>query len=153
MNVLLIIAGIVGALCGAGLTALLGKNRVVGATVGLIIALVMAVFIIPLMAHPPRCQYGDPIDYPRKERPAGYVYVIQDTEFSKFYKIGLTNLPSQRIGDIRQILPGASEIVAIIESNDAPALESQLHRRYAESRKRGEWFALSDSQVREICHI
>ena len=153
MNLFHVFVAILGGLCLAALTANVTKRRALGVTVGVLLALVLAVFIIPRLAHPPRCEYGDPIDYPRKDHPAGYVYVIQDTEFSKFYKIGRTNLPSRRISDIRNILPGESDIVAIVDTQDAPALEWQLHRRYAKSRKRGEWFALSDSQVREICNI
>lgn len=154
MHLLLIIAGIVGVMCGAGLTALLGKSKVMGATVGLIIALVLTVFIIPRMAQPPRCEYGNPIDYPPRVKPAGYVYVIQDIDISHYYKIGFTSNLKERIDDYFGVkLPFQTEYVAIIESNDARTLEQQLHQRYAESRKRGEWFALSDSQVREICKI
>ena len=153
MSVILIVAVAAGALFGALLTALLGKSKVFGAIGGLILSLVLAAFIIPHIAHPPRCDFGDPIDYPRRERPAGYVYVIQDTEFSRFYKIGMTIEPKRRIPEIRNILPGKSDIVAIIDTLDAPALESQLHRRYTENRKRGEWFELSDAIIREICNI
>lgn len=154
MNVLLIIAGFVGVLCGAGLTALLGKSKVLGATVGLIFALGLAVFIIPRMAHPPRCDFGDPIDYPPREKPAGYVYVIQDVDISHYYKIGYTGNLKERIDDYFGVkLPFQTEYVAIIESGDARTLEWQLHQRYAESRKRGEWFDLSRDDVHEICRM
>ena len=143
-----------GVICGVGIWALRGKSRLAGALVGLGVGLLAALAMAWLgSGRSPRCDYGDPADLPVLPHPAGYVYVIQDVEFSRLYKIGRTNHPARRLPEIRNLLPGASEIVAIVDTQDAPALEGQLHQRYAESRKRGEWFALSGAQVREICKI
>ena len=142
-----------GVVCAAVVTGILGRGKFTGAVTGLAIGLAVAAIIWHITAGGVRCEFGDPVDLPPLTHPAGYIYVIQDTEFSKRYKIGRTNNPERRLNEIRAILPGRSEIVAIVDTQDAPALEWQLHARYAASRKRGEWFDLSDSQVREICQI
>lgn len=143
----------VGAAVGGFAAFILKKNAIYGAGVGLGLSLCVMIFFVYIFARPPRCDFGDPVDLPTLTHPAGYVYVIQDTEFSKRYKIGRTNNPARRLHEIRTLLPGESDIVAIVDTQDAPALEWQLHQRYADSRKRGEWFDLSDAQVHEICRI
>lgn len=143
-----------GAVCGLGISLLLGKSKLAGTLAGLGLGLLLAVAMAWLgIGRSVRCEFGDPVDLPTLPHPAGYVYVIQEVEFSRLYKIGRTNNPARRLPEIRNLLPGVSEIVAIVDAQDAPALEWQLHQRYAESRKRGEWFALSSAQVREICDI
>ncbi len=149
-----VIAIALGVVCGLGISLLLGKSRLAGALAGLGLGLLLAVAMAWLgIGRSLRCEFGDPVDLPALPHPAGYVYVIQEVEFSRLYKIGRTNNPARRLPEIRNLLPGASEIVAIVDAQDAPALEWQLHQRYTESRKRGEWFSLSGAQVREICDI
>ena len=143
----------IGVVCALVMSAILGRGKLIGALTGLGTGLLTVAILWHLTAGGVRCQFGDPVDLPPVTHPAGYIYVIQDTEFSKLYKIGRTNNPERRLNEIRNILPGRSEIVAIVDTQDAPALEWQLHERYAKSRKRGEWFDLSDAQVREICQI
>ncbi|MYD10440.1 MAG: GIY-YIG nuclease family protein [Chloroflexi bacterium] len=153
-GLLSLVAVALGVACGLGIAGLLGKSRFAGALVGLGMGLLLAFAVSWLGVNQSvRCEFGDPVDLLTLPHPAGYVYVIQDVEFSGFYKIGRTNSPARRLAEIRNSLPGASDVVAIIDAQDAPALEWQLHQRYAESRKRGEWFALSGAQVREICDI
>ncbi len=153
MNALIIVAIAICALCAAALAWRRGRGKLAIAIASCFFTLAILALFIHQIGQPPRCDFGDPGDLPKLPHPAGYVYVIQDTEFSKFYKIGRTVEPERRISDIRNILPGRSEIVAIIDTQDAPTLERQLHQRYTENRKRGEWFALTDAQVREICGI
>lgn len=143
-----------GVVCGLGISALLGKSKLAGAVAGLGLGLLLAFATAWLgIDRGVRCEFGDPVNLPVLPHPAGYVYVIQEVEFSKLYKIGRTNNPARRLPEIRNLLPGASEVVAIIDTQDAPTLEWQLHQRYAESRKRGEWFALGGTHVHEICNI
>ena len=153
MSTLFIVTASAIALLALGVAWRRGGGKLALAATGFVIALALLALIMTSAVKPPRCEFGNPVDLPKLPHPAGYVYVIHDTEYSKSYKIGRTINPSSRISDIRNILPGESDIVAIIDTQDAPTLEWQLHQRYADSRKRGEWFALNDTQVREICDI
>ena len=87
---------------------------------------------------------------PKLTAPAGYVYVIQEIEFSKLYKIGRTVDPKTRAYKVDLQTPGRIRVVALLKSNNAKDLEKRLHRRFSSTRQRGEWFNLSSSQVREI---
>ena len=149
----LVMVASAGASLGALLFSALRKHLALGAIAGVILSLIAFAIISPRFDFKIRCEFGDPGDLPTLTHPAGYVYVIQDTEFSNHYKIGRTNNPQRRVSEIRSILPGISEIVAIVETQDAPTLEWQLHQRYADARKRGEWFDLTDSQVSEVCRL
>lgn len=151
LSLVVVALGVAG---GLWIAALRGKSKLAGALAGFLAGLLLA-FAVSWMgiSQSVRCEFDDPVDLPTLPHPAGYVYVIQEIEFSGFYKIGRTNSPARRLNEIRNNLPGASDVVAIIEAQDAPTLEWQLHQRYAESRKRGEWFALSGAQVRDICDI
>ena len=153
MTVTVIVAGIIGALFGLGLALLSGRRKLIGLLFGAAIATLIAALLLPRLAGPPRCQFPDPGDLPTLTHPAGYVYVIQDVEFSQRYKIGRTTNPERRLSEIRNLLPGDTDIVAIIDTGDAPTLEWQLHQRYADERRRGEWFALDNGQVRDICRL
>ena len=153
MNILIIAAMAIGALVLLGLAWRRGGGKLALALAGGLLALALAAIISARVAQPPRCEFGDPVDLPKLTHPAGYVYVIHDKQYSGFYKIGRTVEANRRISEIRNTLPGESEIVAIIDTPDAPTLEWQLHQRYADSRKRGEWFDLTRDQVREICRI
>ncbi len=87
---------------------------------------------------------------PKLKSPAGYVYVIQEIEFSRLYKIGRTNDPATRSSFVDLKTPGKTQVIAILKAGDDKALENRLHKKYARVRKQGEWFDLTDEQVREI---
>jgi len=89
-------------------------------------------------------------DLPKLEAPAGYVYVIQDVDFSNRYKIGRTNHPRTRLNKFGVELPFKTEVVHILRTENAVATESDLHKRFAKSHARGEWFDLDDAQLQEI---
>ena len=147
------IAAGVGAAIGATLTAVAGKNRVMGALVGAVVISIAVFLLNPNGRHAPRCRFDDPGALPPMQHPAGYVYVIQDIDISNLYKIGRTNNPSRRFKEFSLVLPFEIEVVAIVPTEDAPTLEWQLHQRYAEQRQRSEWFKLQDSHVKEICNL
>ena len=90
---------------------------------------------------------------PKLESPAGYVYLMQEIEFSNYYKIGCTNDPATRSSMVDLKTPGETKVIAILKSPNHKALESHLHTKYARNRKQGEWFDLTGSQVREICNL
>lgn len=147
------IAACIGAALGGSLFAALRKNLALGALIGAGIMTVAFAFVISGDRFSLRCEFGEPVDLPPKVHPAGYVYVIQDIDISMFYKIGRTINPKDRLNRFAVELPFATEIVAIVATDDAPTLEWQLQQRYANSRKRGEWFDLGRDQVREICKL
>lgn len=142
------------ALGGLGIIAIWFKRgRLAVAAVLLCLGIAAAAFFIIGRGAELRCRFDDPAGLPTLTPPAGYVYVIQDLEYSKLYKIGRSNNPARRLKEIRAILPGQSEIIAILKTEDAATLEWQLHQRYADYRKNGEWFALDRPHVREICAL
>ena len=147
------IGALVGAAIGAAMTTIAGKNRVAGALIGAIVVSSALLLFDFSDRHGHRCRFDDPGALPPTEHPAGYVYVIQDVDISKFYKIGRTNNPSRRFNEFSHALPFKIEVVAVVQTEDAPTLEWQLHQRYAEQQQRGEWFKLHDRHVREICNI
>lgn len=89
-------------------------------------------------------------DLPKLEKPAGYVYIIQDVDFSNRYKIGRTNHPKRRINKFEVTLPFKTELVHILRADNAVAAEGYLHKRFAKERARGEWFDLNEAQLQEI---
>ena len=91
---------------------------------------------------------------PQLQGRAGYVYIIQDIEVSYRYKIGRTNNPQRRIDmQFGVELPFKIKLVHLLQTDDAVAVENDLHQRYAKNRKRGEWFKLSDLQLQEIRNL
>jgi len=77
----------------------------------------------------------------------GYVYLPQHGSRPE-YKIGRTNNPLRREGEIGIELPEQAKPVHVIETDDAAGVEGYWHRRFAEKRKRGEWFELTADDVR-----
>lgn len=89
---------------------------------------------------------------PRKERVPipGYVYLIRA---SGLYKIGKTKSLKDRTSYFATKMPVEVETIHTFSSQDHHMAEKKLHKKYAEFRKTGEWFDLSEEQVKEICSI
>lgn len=81
----------------------------------------------------------------------GYVYLIKAD--NGMYKIGKTQNLNRRIFEFGVKIPMRTELLHSFESDDYTAAEDALHRKYAEFRDHGEWFALTESCVSEICAI
>ncbi|QZA79377.1 GIY-YIG nuclease family protein [Deefgea tanakiae] len=77
----------------------------------------------------------------------GYVYLIQHGN-RKEYKIGRTNNPIRREGELSIELPEKVEPLHWIETDDPSGIEKYWHNRFASKRKNGEWFDLSVDDVR-----
>jgi hypothetical protein len=78
-----------------------------------------------------------------------YVYLI-NKEHTDEYKIGISNKPEKRL---KTIQTGNSEKVIIYEkfSSQYPTkVEGKLHRFFNSERKKGEWFILTDKQVKSF---
>jgi hypothetical protein len=84
---------------------------------------------------------------PKAESSVGYVYLIQHGKRSE-YKIGRTNNPIRREGEIRLELPEKVRPIHTIETDDPAGIEKYWHNRFSAKRKEGEWFALSSEDVR-----
>lgn len=82
-----------------------------------------------------------------------YVYVIQDVTNTRYFKIGRTNNPARRLNHFDVILPVDIHVVAVLPCDNMVTLETWLHRRFADKRQRGEWFALSNDDVRWLIDL
>jgi Meiotically up-regulated gene 113 len=77
----------------------------------------------------------------------GYVYLLKHGNRGE-YKIGRTNNPLRREGELGIQLPEKCQPVHSIETDDPEGVEAYWHRRFASKRKEGEWFALTSQDVR-----
>ena len=77
----------------------------------------------------------------------GYVYLIRHGTRNE-YKIGRTNNPIRREGEIRIELPEKVQPIHYIETDDPAGIENYWHSRFAGKRKEGEWFLLTAEDVR-----
>lgn len=81
-----------------------------------------------------------------KVRITGYVYLIKHGTRHE-YKIGKTNNPIRREGEIGIELPERVRPVHYIGTDDPSGIESYWHNRFSSKRKNGEWFELSNDDV------
>jgi hypothetical protein len=83
----------------------------------------------------------------RSEVEVGYVYLLRHGS-RREYKIGRTNNPIRREGEIGVELPQKLEPIHVITTDDPAGIEAYWHRRFAEKRLKNEWFALTPADVR-----
>lgn len=76
----------------------------------------------------------------------GYVYLLKHGS-RREYKIGRTNNPIRREGEIGVQLPQQLTPVHYIKTDDPIGIESYWHSRFAAKRMGGEWFALTHADV------
>jgi hypothetical protein len=76
----------------------------------------------------------------------GYVYLVKHGSRREF-KIGRTNNPLRREGEISVTLPEQLEPIHYIKTDDPVGVEAYWHTRFASKRKGGEWFALTSADV------
>lgn len=94
----------------------------------------------------PQSEVEDILPTPKQQREI-YTYLMHDPACG-LYKIG----KSKDVQFREKTLGGQIPLIKTICS--APIdIESQLHNRYAEHRKRGEWFDLSEDAVNEIVSL
>ena len=77
----------------------------------------------------------------------GYVYLLKHGSRQE-YKIGRTNNPIRREGEISIQLPEKLQPVHYIETDDPAGIENYWHTRFSTKRKEGEWFELTATDIR-----
>jgi hypothetical protein len=75
----------------------------------------------------------------------GFVYMIR---LRKHYKIGRTTAVPRRHREISLQLPEEPSLVHYIRTDDPEGIERYWHGRFAAFRANGEWFALTQKEVR-----
>jgi hypothetical protein len=83
----------------------------------------------------------------------GYVYLIQADLPGKPYKIGKSVNVPDRLKTFEIKLPFDFKLIHTIKCKNYHYAESVLHKHYARHRVDGEWFQLSDDNVKEIKSI
>jgi hypothetical protein len=84
--------------------------------------------------------FGDFLGYNKKRKPY-YTYIMYDKP-SKLYKIGKSVNPKRREKTLRSSVPFIT-MLGIIDKN----VEKQLHDKFSDKRKRGEWFKLNNQDI------
>lgn len=78
---------------------------------------------------------------------AGVVYMLQG---GQWFKIGKSVNPDKRLTQIKLQIPFPVEVVHTIRAADPLKAEAHWHRRFAALRQNGEWFLLTDAEVKEF---
>ena len=77
----------------------------------------------------------------------GYVYLLKA---GNYYKIGRSKNFERRVKEIKLQLPFPVKEIHVARVNDMVESEKKWHRRFKAKRANGEWFLLSDADVREF---
>lgn len=75
----------------------------------------------------------------------GYVYIVK---FDNHFKIGKTKYMKGRMGEYTK-LPIEPEIIFLKKVDDCTTAEECLHDYFADKRGRGEWFDLTDEDIKK----
>lgn len=81
----------------------------------------------------------------------GCVYFVKH-KFMSPIKIGYSNCetPNNRIAGMKTMSPYGLEFLGFISSDNAKLLETNLHLKFKRNRLNGEWFDISEEDVKQI---
>lgn len=74
-----------------------------------------------------------------RQRQESYIYFIRHVP-SDCVKIGRSRLPKQRLSGLRVAHPNPDDLQPIAAVPGGGDIERELHERFADARKSGEWF-------------
>lgn len=94
--------------------------------------------------------YTDKKLYPL-DKGGAFVYVIKYEE--KYFKIGKSNDPIERLATVATCLPLSPQLLVAIYSSDPINLERNLHRKFSSKRVNGEWFNLDESDIQFLMEL
>ncbi|MCY3865351.1 MAG: hypothetical protein OXG68_07905 [Chloroflexi bacterium] len=86
----------------------------------------------------------------KKRRNDGNVFVIQEVEYSRKFKVGSALGNDDWLTRQNAKVPGRVEAVLVVPTADIQELERELHKFCATHRNVGDWFDLTPTQVTEL---
>ena len=84
-----------------------------------------------------------------EKKKSGFVYLMLEDAFG-YVKIGISYNPHSRLSSLQTACPQNITLLGTLKTNDARRVETDLHERYADKHHRGEWFNLSNDDIKEL---
>lgn len=77
----------------------------------------------------------------------GYVYLMHGVG-TPWYKIGKSGKPRIRLNQMSALAPFEIKLIHVHQVDDMDAVEQAFHARFAEKRASGEWFVLTEDDIK-----
>jgi hypothetical protein len=102
--------------------------------------------LIAIIEKEPHALPSEKVESPEsKSGEISYVYLMQ---FGKEYKIGNADNVERRFRELKTQMPYEGKIIHTIETGDPEGIEAYWHGYFAGKRLKGEWFALTASDIK-----